>query len=300
MQFKTIIYVHLSILLYLSFSSCTHNSEQLISERKPIQSSLLENKKMSLPPSVTFCGKTVSLDNFDVRERLDKELIVNTYRHSATIQYLKRANRFFSAIEKQLLENGIPEDMKYLCVAESGLTQATSRSGAKGFWQFMPSTAKEFGLTINEEVDERMNIENSTDAACAYLKNAHAKFDDWFLTAAAYNRGQGGIERDIENQHVNNYFDLHLTEETSRYVFRILALKIVMENPSNFGFSLEKSELYQPIETRTILITESIPNLAIWAIEHGTTYRIVKLLNPWVLRNKLTIKSKQYKLLLPV
>ena len=135
---------------------------------------------------------------------------------------------------------------------------------------------------------------------CAYLKNAHAKFDDWFLTAAAYNRGQGGIERDIENQRVNNYFDLHLTEETSRYVFRILALKIVMENPSNFGFSLEKSELYKPIETRTILITESIPNLAIWAIEHGTTYRIVKLLNPWVLRNKLTIKSKQYKLLLPV
>lgn len=299
MPFKRFLIFHFVILLLMSTSSCTKGSEHKEDEIKPTQNSEVDIKKMPLPDSITFCGKTVLLENFDVRERLDKELIVNTYRHSATIQYLKRANRFFPAIEKQLADNGIPDDMKYLCVAESGLAQVTSRSGAKGFWQFMPPTAKEFGLILNNEVDERMNIEKSSDAACEYLKNAHAKFDDWFLTAAAYNRGQGGIQRDIENQHVDNYFDLHLTEETSRYVFRILALKIIMENPEKYGFSLDETELYQPIETKSILVEQSINNVAMWAKSKGTTYRIVKLLNPWVLKNKLTIKSKHYKLLLP-
>ena len=297
MRFQNIISA--LVILMIGVSSCTTNQEKKILKKEINTSQKSVTKSSILPDSIIFCGKTVLLDNFDVRERLDKELIVNTYRHSATIQYLKRANRFFPFIEKQLAENGIPDDMKYLCVAESGLAQVTSRSGAKGFWQFMPPTAKEFGLTQNKEVDERMHVEKSTNAACEYLTNAYSKFDDWFLTAAAYNRGQGGIQRDLEGQHASNYFDLHLTEETSRYVFRIIALKIVMENPETYGFSLKETDLYDPIETKSVVIKETIEDLALWAQSKGTTYRLIKLLNPWILNNKLTIKSKEYTILLP-
>ena len=299
MRFKKNSFILLPVFFIAIISSCTQSLEKNNDENVPAL--FLENTKktMLIPDSVSFCGQTVYLSNFDVRERLDKELVVNINRHSATIQYLKRANRFFPRIEEQLKESGIPEDMKYLCLAESGLAQVTSRSGAKGFWQFMPPTAKEFGLVLNDEVDERLHVEKSTIAACDYLKKANFKFNDWFLTAAAYNRGQGGIERELEKQQVSSYFDLHLTEETSRYVFRILALKIVMENPEGYGFSMLYSELYEPIDTKSILVTESIEDLAFWAKENGTTYRIIKLLNPWVLRSKLTINSKHYTLLLP-
>lgn len=298
MRICSFLVLFLSILFAFVLSSCSSS----LGEKKkelvvhPAGDSI---EVLMMVDSIEFCGEMLHFNNFDIKERLDKELIVNQYRHSSTIQYLKRANRFFPQIEQLLKENGIPEDMKYLCVAESGLAQVTSRSGAKGFWQFMPATAKEFNLVLNQEVDERLHIEKSTNAACEYLTEANEKFNDWLLTAAAYNRGQGGIERDIENQHVNNYFDLHLTEETSRYVFRILALKMVMENPEFFGFSLDESSLYDPVNTKSIEVDHSISDLALWAKENGTTYRMIKLLNPWVLKNKLTIKSNKYTLLLP-
>lgn len=252
-----------------------------------------------LPSEVEFCGQVIPLDNFDVRERLDKELIVNTFYHSSTIQSFKRANRYFPSIEKVLIKENVPEDFKYLCLIESGLTQAVSPSGAKGFWQFMPATGKEYGLVVNDEIDERLSIAKSTQAACNYLKDANTKFNDWVLTAAAYNRGVAGISNDLVEQEVSSYFDLHLNNETSRYIFRILALKLIFENPEMYGFNKEELELYGPIETRDLLIEESQSNLKHWAVENGSNYRMLRLLNPWIKGNKLTVKSAPYKIQLP-
>lgn len=245
-----------------------------------------------LPQSVSFCGEVYPLDNFDVRERLDKELIVNAYYHSSTIQSLKRANRYFPEIEKALQENGVPDDFKYLCLIESGLSQAVSPAGAQGFWQFMPATAKEFGLEINREIDERLDIPKSTKAACQYLKNAQRKFKNWMLTAASYNAGMGGIQNALEDQQVDRYFDLHLNNETSRYVFRILAMKIIFENPEVYGFSKEQIELYEPIETRKVEVKSSISNLKEWAKKQGSNYHMLKVLNPWILSDHLKIKDE--------
>ena len=253
----------------------------------------------NLPTEMRFGGQKIKIDNFDIQERLDKELIVNTFYHSSTIQSLKRANRFFPTIEKILKEEGVPEDFKYLCLIESGLKQAVSRSGAKGFWQFMPTTGKEYDLIIDSEVDERLDVEKSTRAACQYLKDANAKFDDWLLTSAAYNRGIGGITKDLERQGVDNYFDLHLNNETSRYMFRILALKLIFENAQDYGFDKDNMSLYEPVQTRSIAIDESIDNLMLWAFENGSNYRMLKILNPWIISDKLTFKSTPYTILLP-
>ena len=261
-----------------------------------------ETKKIPLPPlpkSVIFCGQEFQLDNFDVRERLDKEIIVNTFYHSSTIQGLKQANRYFPQIEKELMSNGIPDDFKYLCLIESGLTQATSPSGAKGFWQFMPKTAEEFGLVVNAQIDESLDIAKSTVAACHYLQNAQKKFSDWMLTAASYNRGMGGIQDALEDQEVDTYFDLHLTNETSRYVFRIIAMKLIFENPEAYGFSKEEIELYEPIPTREVVVKASILNLKHWAKEQGSNYRMLKLLNPWILTDKLAVKDAEMIIELP-
>lgn len=245
-----------------------------------------------LPEVVSFCGEKYPIDNFEIKERLDKEIIVNAYYHSSTIQSLKRANRYFPIIEKKLKENGIPDDFKYLCLIESGLTQATSPAGAKGFWQFMPQTAKEFGLKVNNHIDERLDISKSTNAACQYLKNANSKFKDWMLSAASYNRGIGGIEKELKNQHVKKYFDLYLNNESSRYVFRILAMKLIFENPEAYGFSRKEIELYEPISTKRITVTSTIKNLKIWAKEKGTNYKMVKILNPWILGDNLKVKDE--------
>lgn len=252
-----------------------------------------------LPKSVSFCGEEFPLDNFDVRERLDKELIVNAYYHSSTIQGLKRANRYFPEIEKALKENGIPDDFKYLCLIESGLSQAVSPAGAKGFWQFMPATAEEFNLTVNNQIDERLDVTKSTNAACKYLRKAQNNFNNWMLTAAAYNAGMGGIQNAMEDQLVERYFDLHLNNETSRYVFRILAMKIIFENPEAYGFSKEQIELYEPIATRKIEVKEVIPDLKKWAKENGSNYHMVKVLNPWILRDKLDVRNEVLTIELP-
>ena len=253
-----------------------------------------------LPQSVLFCGKEYNLDNFDIKERLDKELIINTYYHSSTIQSFKRANRFFSKLELLLKENDVPDDMKYLCLIESGLIQAVSPSGAKGFWQFMPLTAKEYGLKVNKEIDERLHIEKSTIAACEYLNDANEHFDDWVLSAAAYNRGVAGIESDLSSQNVSNYFDIHLNNETSRYVFRILALKIIFENPEAYGFNIDDIELYEPFKTRIIEVDYTINNLMIWAKEQNSNYHMLKLLNPWLISTKLTYKGTKFQIQLPL
>ena len=210
--------------------ACTQQNDKGIPE---VDTEISADNGFVLPPlpdTVLFCGKAIALENFDMRERLDKEIIVNTFYHSSTIQSLKRANRYFETLEKTLRQEDVPDDFKYLCLIESGLTQAVSPAGARGFWQFMPKTAKEYGLRVDKEVDERLHIEKSTIAACNYLKDANAKFEDWILVAASYNMGMGGVQSALTDQEVGNYFDLHLNNETSRYVFRILALKIIFEN----------------------------------------------------------------------
>ena len=299
MRIKQIIPLIIFLLSVLPFTSCSGEIEVANQPVKEGENFEEVFELPELPDSIEFCGTMLKFDNFDIRERLDKEIIVNTYRHSATIQYLKRANRYFPAIVNTLKLNNIPEDFKYLCVAESGLEQVTSRSGAKGFWQFMPFTAKEYGLIVNAEVDERYNVTKSTNAACQYLNQAQKKFNDWLLTAASYNRGMGGISRDLESQKVDKYFDLHLNTETSRYVFRIIALKIVMENPEKYGFALNDNHLYNPVLTKSIEVEKSIPDLAEWAIEQGSNFRMLKLLNPWILGHKLTFRSRKYIIRLP-
>jgi hypothetical protein len=253
-----------------------------------------------LPKEMTFCGETINLEDEDIRERLDKELLVNAYFQSATFQAMKRAHRFFPEMERTLKNNGIPDDFKYLAVIESNLIQAVSPAGAQGFWQFMPFTAKEHDIIMNDEVDERLNIKKSTIAACEYLKTAHDTLKDWVLTAASYNRGIGGVRSDMRWQGTNNYFDTHMNSETGRYVFRILAIKLIFENPEAYGYDIEAIELYKPFKTKTVVVKESIPNLAQWAISQGFNYKILIKLNPWLLSNQLTIKNnKTYAIRLP-
>jgi membrane-bound lytic murein transglycosylase D len=299
MQFSLIKFPSFVLIGTLMLSSCSSTEKQKEKDMTEIIQKTESFQLPDLPKSVSFCGEEFPLDNFDVRERLDKELIVNAYYHSSTIQGLKRANRYFPEIEKALKENGIPDDFKYLCLIESGLSQAVSPAGAKGFWQFMPATAEEFNLTVNNQNDERLDVTKSTNAACKYLRKAQNKFNNWMLTAASYNAGMGGIQNAMEDQLVERYFDLHLNNETSRYVFRILAMKIIFENPEAYGFSKEQIELYEPIATRKIEVKEVIPDLKKWVKENGSNYHMVKVLNPWILRDKLDVRNEVLTIELP-
>lgn len=289
----------LLLLLCLIFTGCG-NTETHTKSTDEIKSISADPFVLpDLPNEMEFCGQKINLQDEDIIERLDKELLVNAYYHSATIQAMKRANRYFPLMEKILKENGIPDDFKYLAVIESGLIQAVSPAGAQGFWQFMPGTAEEYDLLMNSEVDERLNIEKSTQAACEYLKYANDTLKDWVLAAASYNRGIGGVRSDMRWQYTSNYFDTHMNSETGRYVYRILAVKLIFENAEKYGYLIKESELYKPFETKTVRVTESISNIAEWAIAQGFNYKIVRKLNPWLLGNKLTIKNKAFTLLLP-
>ncbi len=253
-----------------------------------------------LPVNMSFCGERVPLEITDVKERLDRELIVNINLHSATSLIIKRASRYFPDIEPILKRNGIPDDFKYLCVIESALTNATSTAGAKGFWQFMPETAKEYGLEVSSTIDERYHIIKATEAACSYLKKAYNKFGNWTLVAAAYNRGMAGIERQQVAQGVTDYYDLYLNEETSRYVFRILALKEIMLNQDKYGYVFAKDELYRPIKTKTVTVNANIDNLQMWALDQGINYKILRLHNPWLIdTTMLVMTGKTYEIQIP-
>lgn len=256
---------------------------------------------VSLPSAIDFAGEKTPLHVADVRERLDREMIINTNLHSTTTLILKRANRTFPIIEPILKKYDIPDDFKYLAVIESGLANVVSPSGARGVWQFMPETAKEKGMEVNDFVDERYHLEKSTEAACKYLIEAKNKFGSWTLAAAAYNGGMGGINKQITNQQVNDYYDLLLTEETSRYVFRILALKEIMKNPVKYGFDLPKESLYHPIEVKKITVDSTITDLASFAKTQGINYKILKIHNPWLRDKSLANKiKKEYVLEIPV
>lgn len=291
----------LKLLLFITLVvvSCSNEKEKSIIEQKNQNPETSFATIPNLPESMTFAGEKILLQDEDIIERLDREVLTNAYYQSATTQMLKRANRWFPMIERILKEENIPNDFKYLAVIESGLVQATSPVGAQGFWQFMPFTAKQYDLEINDEIDERLHVEKSTRAACAYLRDAQDTLKDWLLASASYNRGIGGVRQDMRWQGTDHYFDTDQNSETARYVFRILAVKLIFENPKAYGFNTDKIKLYEPFKTKRVVVKQSIPNLARWALEKGINFKILTKLNPWLKGNKLTIKNKTYQLLLP-
>jgi len=262
---------------------------------------LHEGSAMYFPTEVDFAGEKTPLQISDVRERLDRELLINANLDATTALIIKRANRVFPIIEPILAKYGVPDDFKYLAVIESGLVNAVSSAGARGVWQFMPETAKEKGMEVNDIVDERYHLEKSTEAACRYLLAAKEKFGSWTLAAASYNGGMNGITKRIDEQKVNNYYDLALTEETSRYVFRILALKEIMRQPAKYGFNIYPSDLYTQIPTKKVAVDSSITDLTGFAISQGINYKILKIHNPWLRDKKLVNPTKKlYEIEIPL
>ena len=276
----------------LSFAHCQSAPQ----EEEPVSYSCI-----TVPKSIDFCGTSIDLTRYDRHERMDRELMAFTYMHSTSLQIIKRANRYFPVIEPILRENGIPDDFKYLMAIESNLNPtARSGAGAAGLWQFMQGTAREFGLEVNHHVDERYDVEKSTRAACKYLKQAYARFGNWETVAASYNAGQGRISREQDKQYTENALDLYLVEETSRYVYRILAVKIMLANPQQFGFRLRASDLYPPIPYHTIKVTSTIDDLARFAKSQGTTYALLRNMNPWLRGTSLPNHSgKEYIIRIP-
>jgi len=256
----------------------------------------------SLPEQISFANEEVPVDRWDVKEKFDKEFLQIYYNPGTILYLIKLANRNFPIISERLKANGVPDDFKYLCIAESNMQSwAVSRSGAVGYWQFLHGTGAGYGLEISSQVDQRQDLEKATNAACKYFKTAYAKFGNWTAAAASYNCGMGGYSSQANFQRTNKYYDLQLPEETNKYIFRILTFKYLIENAKELGFHVDDEEVYQPIAARTITVTSSIPNLAQFAIDNGTTYKILKLMNPWLKGKSLTVKSgKNYLIHLPV
>ncbi len=256
-------------------------------------------KAVEVPSYMEFAGEAVPLNNFDVLERLDFQLQLNTFRPHFMIRNIKLANRYFPTIERILAEEGVPDDFKYLAVAESSLQNATSSSGAQGLWQFMPSTGKAFGLEVSTEVDERANFELATRAACAHLKADFKRFGSWTMAAAAYNTGASKLKENAETQKTNNYYELELRNETSEYIFRILSIKEIMQHREQYGIIV--NQYYKELNNyKLVEIKTSIPSLANFAVDNGTTLRKLRLYNPWLISNKLTNSNgKAYLIKIP-
>lgn len=253
-----------------------------------------------LPETLDFAGEPVPLDNPDIRERLDRELLVNTYWQSNGLLLIKRAAKYFPIIEPILEEEGLPDDFKYLAVIESGLTQAVSPARATGFWQILRSTGRELGLEVNDNVDERYNIELSTRAACRYLKNSKENLGSWTLAAAGYNAGNAGMSRRLDQQNVNGYYDLLLGEETGRYVFRILALKQILADPERYGFNFKEEHLYEKVPSYKVKVDTVVTDFVQFAEHFGINYKILKLHNPWLREDHLNNASrKAYQIEIP-
>lgn len=255
-----------------------------------------------IPASVKLCGKTVDLDRTDLYERFDRELTSIAYTHGTTMLIIKRANRFFPELAPILEANGVPSDLLYLACVESSLNpRAYSSANAAGLWQFIASAAKEYGLEVNDEVDERYNIEKATAAACRFLKKAYKRYGDWPSAMAAYNGGMARVAKELDAQGVDTSLDLFLAEETTRYPFRVMAMKTIMENPGAYGFRLREDQLYQPRKYRTVDVTGPVASWPDWAKEQGISYSVLREENPWIRSKKLTNKTgKKYTVRIPV
>ena len=299
---STLIFVGILTVLGISINAYVQDGELNSSESGSILADTIRNrsvatsyriKALPVPENLDFAGEPVPLEDPDVYERMDRELLVNTYWQSNALLLIKRANKFFPIIEPVLEEEGIPDDFKYLAVIESGLTQAVSPAKAVGFWQILEGTGKEYGLEINSNVDERYNIEKSTRVAADYLKKAKARFGSWTLAAASYNAGQYGVDKQLDRQKVDEYYELLLGEETGRYVFRILALKEIMNNPEKYGFDYEEEDLYAPIQLNKIKVDTAVENFPNFAREFGINYKTLKIHNPWLRDDHLNNSSKR-------
>lgn len=285
--FKQIIIASVVTLTSLSASAESHKMSEVVNP--------------SVPRKVKFADQDIDLDRIDMAERLDRELTAIAYTHGNTLLTIKRANRYFPQIAPILIKNGVPTDLLYLACIESSMNP-TAVSGAKaaGLWQFMPATGREYGLEINDYVDERFNVEKATEAACRYIKAAYKKYGNWESAAAAYNGGMGRISNELTAQQAETAYDLQLAEETSRYMFRLLAMKMIMENPAKFGFRLSADQLYQPIDCEIVEVSEPIDDWATWAIDHGINYMILRNANPWIRAKSLPNTSgKTYQVAIP-
>jgi hypothetical protein len=250
-------------------------------------------KSVSLDKNYTLAGEPFPIDNFDALERFDREILVNSYWHSSTLLNIKSSQRYFPLIEKILADEGIPDDFKYVAVIESNLRNETSPAGAKGIWQFMPHVAKGYGLEISADVDERYHLEKSTRAACKLIKRYRDRFESWSNAFGAYNMGETRFAKEQTSQNMSSYYDMNFGTETGRYLFRILAVKEIMQSPTDFGFYVEPNDaLYRPLDDcLSLTVDQSLPNLGVYAQEHGTSYRMLKIYNPWLISNRLTVPA---------
>ena len=304
---KKYINILLAIFAMVIVASATVSSEFFHTHFRSTQSgdnaapALKENfYAPELPLNLKFCGETVPLNDFEVRERYDRELVVNCYRHSNTILLIKRSSKWLPVVEPILKEYGVPDDMKYLCMAESEFLQDVSPAGASGFWQIMKSTANMYGLVTNEEVDERYNVEKSTHAACKYLNDAYNQLGSWTSAAASYNMGIAGLKSSINKQGTSKYFDLLLNNETSRYVFRILAMKTINENQKLYGFYISDDDKYMPMEYTTETVNTSVSSWITYAADHDISYRALRIANPWIRDAALkNYEKKSYTVKIP-
>lgn len=284
------------------FISSTDKTKAVTPQEKPALMSV--TPYMHAPQwysqDLNLAGEAVPLNDFEVMERVDREVVSNVFRAGPTLMIFKRAARWFPVIEPILKENNVPDDFKYLCIIESELANVVSPAGASGFWQFMKTTAPAYGLEVNEEVDERYHVEKSTLAACKYLNEAYRKFGSWTLAAASYNMGMGGVSSKLAEQQQKTYYDLYLNSETHRYVARILAFKIIFSNPEKFGFNVRNADLYPLIAVREVEVNGPVPSWVDFAKSNGVSYKILKELNPWLRKASLTnSKRKAYKIKLP-
>lgn len=255
---------------------------------------------VDLPSRLTFANEQVPLDRFYIREALDREILSNTYFHSQTFLFIKKAPRYLPIVEPILKEEGIPDDFKYLPFIESGYANITSPAGAEGYWQFLKATAREYGLEVNNEIDERYHLEKATRAACKFLKESYEKYGTWTLAAASYNVGRRRLSSELERQKADNYYNLLLNEETARYVFRIMAVKLILEDPAKYGFKFRKKDLYPLIPTKQVKVDTAVTHFADFAKEFDLNYKELKLFNPWLRNHYLTNKSgKTYYIDIP-
>ena len=284
------------------FSSFNKNINNInIRNDQKIYDTIITSKLPELPGQMSFAGETVPLERWEIKEQLEREFILIYYETGTMLYIMKLVNRWFPLIEERLKVNGIPSDFKYLCVAESNLQNLSSRSFAVGFWQFMSYTAPSYNLEINKDIDERYNVLKSTEAACKYLKQAYKKFGSWTAAAASYNCGQGAYSTQATFQQTKNYYDLYIRDETNKYIFRILSFKRLIENKEKYGYIISNDEVYQPLKTKTIELSTSIHDLAQFAIDNGTTYKMLRILNPWIRNRTLIIKpGKTYAIQLPM
>jgi membrane-bound lytic murein transglycosylase D len=257
-------------------------------------------KSFKLPENVTFAGERMPLDNFDTRESLEREILISAYRHSSTILIIKRANRYLPVIEKILKKNSIPDDFKYMVAAESEYSNMISPAGATGFWQIMPETGKEEGMEINTVIDERYDVEKSTQFACDYFLKSYEKYGNWTLAAASYDGGRTGLDEQIDIQNQHNYYDLLLNEETARYIFRVVAYKLIISDPARYGFNIGRDELYPEMKYYEVKVDTAVSSFSAFAAKFGTNYKMLKLLNPWLRKPYLTQKpNKEYIIKIP-